>query len=915
MSIKLYQVDAFTDQLFSGNPAAVCPLNKWLPDSLLQKFATENTLADITCFIRKSTKNEYELRWFTSELEIDLCARPAEKVNLPNALFFGFAKISAVLGVIATTPRDQVLLSGKNSESFKFYKQNQKSIRDLSKEAGSFLWLRLFKDVILKLPHDEQAKQEMIEKLKECYHNDNQQLKSIEKFNQEYDSDHAILYYTKELFLYTQLNRALRTEDIDLLYKFRYFIIDLSTNLFKENQLSKELNDSELKLFRGVKLSREEAQKLEDNVGKLISTNGYLSTSLVKEVASSFHDSLTEDETNILFEISCDLETINFVIMAPIFHLSQHHFEEEVLFDFDSTFEILSVCKNESLNQLVVKMKVTDEGSILAQEYIKQHQYQIATNSAMLIYGRLLNEIGQYDKSQHYFENLLNKSNESDQVFIHYHLGIIHCNKGHYEKALEYYQTSYDILTKTIAPSSSSSSSQKASIANVLNDIGTVYNIKGDYETSLDYYHRSLEIAQQHSIYSTIAICFGSIANVYRIQGKYDFALDYQMKCLKIKKHYLPTEHKEIARTLDHLAAIYNDKDDLNNAMLYHEESLKMNKHCLPIEHDLIGSNFHHIATIYTNQGRYNDALCYYNRSLHIKQRIFPNGHLSIVKILNKIGYIYYLQKDYDQALNYLNRSLQMREHFFSDINDISLLHNLTYIGLVLTKQQKLLEALASLTRAETLAKNLLPVGHEDMTDCLTNMAILYREMKDYSKASEYFDKASQNEEQNCIKPNLIRLARIYDNLGICLCYQDNDKTGIAYRMKAVRLIVQASPRVQHADWIDTVANVCFEKELYVYAFECYLLSLNMRLECLPNDHLDVAESLMFLGDVHVKIDIQNKALMYYEQALNIYEDKEHFNSIYVLNSMGTVYENMHQYHLALNYFTRTLYLQKNTFH
>lgn len=73
MSIKLYQVDAFTDQLFGGNPAAVCPLDQWLPDSVLQKIAAENNLAETAFFIPNTNKDGYELRWFTPELEIDLC--------------------------------------------------------------------------------------------------------------------------------------------------------------------------------------------------------------------------------------------------------------------------------------------------------------------------------------------------------------------------------------------------------------------------------------------------------------------------------------------------------------------------------------------------------------------------------------------------------------------------------------------------------------------------------------------------------------------------------------------------------------------------------------------------------------------------------------------------------------------------
>ena len=50
MKIKIYQVDAFTDKLFSGNPAAVCPLEKWLDDDILQKIAAENNLSETALF-------------------------------------------------------------------------------------------------------------------------------------------------------------------------------------------------------------------------------------------------------------------------------------------------------------------------------------------------------------------------------------------------------------------------------------------------------------------------------------------------------------------------------------------------------------------------------------------------------------------------------------------------------------------------------------------------------------------------------------------------------------------------------------------------------------------------------------------------------------------------------------------------
>ena len=69
--IPIYQVDAFTDRLFEGNPAAVCPLTAWLADGLLQKIAAENNLSETAFFVPKD--DEFEIRWFTPAVEVDLC--------------------------------------------------------------------------------------------------------------------------------------------------------------------------------------------------------------------------------------------------------------------------------------------------------------------------------------------------------------------------------------------------------------------------------------------------------------------------------------------------------------------------------------------------------------------------------------------------------------------------------------------------------------------------------------------------------------------------------------------------------------------------------------------------------------------------------------------------------------------------
>ncbi|MDQ2720692.1 MAG: PhzF family phenazine biosynthesis protein [Bacteroidota bacterium] len=71
MKQKIYQIDAFTDKVFSGNPAAVCPLDAWLSDDILQKIAMENNLAETAFYVKQD--NQYQIRWFTPAVEVDLC--------------------------------------------------------------------------------------------------------------------------------------------------------------------------------------------------------------------------------------------------------------------------------------------------------------------------------------------------------------------------------------------------------------------------------------------------------------------------------------------------------------------------------------------------------------------------------------------------------------------------------------------------------------------------------------------------------------------------------------------------------------------------------------------------------------------------------------------------------------------------
>lgn len=104
MSIPIYWIDAFTDRAFGGNPAAVCPLNEWLPDDTMQQIAAQNGLSETAFFVWKSGE-AFPLRWFTPLAEVDLCghatlATAAVVFRLePNLTKIEFSSKSGPLGV------------------------------------------------------------------------------------------------------------------------------------------------------------------------------------------------------------------------------------------------------------------------------------------------------------------------------------------------------------------------------------------------------------------------------------------------------------------------------------------------------------------------------------------------------------------------------------------------------------------------------------------------------------------------------------------------------------------------------------------------------------------------------------------------------------------------------------------------
>lgn len=113
MTLPIFQVDAFTENIFGGNPAAVCPLKNWLPDEVLQQIAAENNLSE-TAFYVQENEQVFSLRWFTPTSEVDLCGHAT--LAVAHVLFahynyaFDTITFNAKIGTLSVAKKRDLLV-------------------------------------------------------------------------------------------------------------------------------------------------------------------------------------------------------------------------------------------------------------------------------------------------------------------------------------------------------------------------------------------------------------------------------------------------------------------------------------------------------------------------------------------------------------------------------------------------------------------------------------------------------------------------------------------------------------------------------------------------------------------------------------------------------------------------------------
>ncbi|CAF4574882.1 unnamed protein product, partial [Didymodactylos carnosus] len=284
------------------------------------------------------------------------------------------------------------------------------------------------------------------------------ELEKINDFRLNYSSDAAVSWYTRDSFVYRLLNKALRTTDIDIIFKFRFFIADLYRQLQKEySKFIQRFTDDEyfLTVYRGQHLKADELHELKDNIGRLISMNTFISTTYEKGVASihAGDGSFSPILESILFEIQINTG-IDTKPYANIKELSVMKDEDEVLFSIGTIFRIKSIEKATDTGIWSIKLLLNSESDEQLKVLSEQIREETDRSSDLLTLGHLLREIGEHAKAERYLTRLINNTLPNDPVMgtFYNNIGLVYNDQGDYSKALKYYEQTLEIQLKTLGP-------------------------------------------------------------------------------------------------------------------------------------------------------------------------------------------------------------------------------------------------------------------------------------------------------------------------------------------------------------------------------------------------------------------------------------------------------------------------------
>ncbi|CAF1249930.1 unnamed protein product [Rotaria sp. Silwood1] len=739
----------------------------------------------------------------------------------------------------------------------------------------SFMYSQLLKEIIVDIQYDEKAKLDFVNFCRgQCLGN-NIRLNILNQFESNYESNSPIWWYTKEPFVYTVLNQALRKLDIEMIIMMGFFIHDLHRQI--EQIYAQRNPTNKMIIYRGQGISNDEFEKLRKNIGGLLSFNNFLSTSIDQDVSLAFGSSARDDPnlTGVLFRIEID-PSISIVPFAQLDDISFYsNFEREILFSMHTIFRISSVMEIE--NRLwQIDLKLTDNNDEQLKLVTECIRNEIGDGTGWVRMAGLLLKMGKFDQASTIYNTLLkaipnNTQNELQTSIpaILNNTAVVHVSLGAYETAHSFYEGILEIFEEILP-------SDHPLLASIYNNIGAVYISLDNFTTALSYFQKSCEIAQKslRENEQELSKIYHNIGHVYRKLGDYPTALLYYEKALEIDQRTLPPFHPYLATTYFSIAEAHELMTNYASALAFSEKTLEIEQRILPPFHPSLSSTYSIIG----------------EKALEIQEKSLPSNHPDRVVALNNIGEVYRSMGDHTTALSYYMKALDIQEQASSS-GSLRMSNTYKHIADVYSSMKDYENSLSYYEKALEIKRTLLPPFHLDMAAIYVDMGGLYQSMENYTDALSYYQKALEIQEK-LLEPDHAHLAITYNDIGLVYQLMEDYSCALSYYQKTLEI------QVKH----------------YTTALSYYEKALEIKYKSLLPNHPSLAVIYNNMGQVYRMMEDYSNALSKFEKRLDIqltFLQPDDSDTATTYETIGLVHQSMKNYSLALSYCKKAFEIQE----
>lgn len=487
---------------------------------------------------------------------------------------------------------------------------------------SSFMYSQLVKEMLIdpELEYDQDYIDTFIDVCRAETKENTSQLLNITSFQTNYRNHSAAWWYTKESFLYSTVNRALRTQDVTTLFMMAFFIRDLHLQL-RELQQANCPNQSFDTLYRGQGMIEDELQRLRENVDGLLSFNNFLSTSLDYDVTLMFARSARDDPEHlgILFRMNINSKTDIESPYASLHGVSYYPEENEILFSMHTIFRIVGVREIEE-RLWMIELDLTNDKDEQLVELLAQLRSEIYVKGVFNVdkVGQLTLRMGDYDGALDVYQTLLQcfPDNQILMAYVYHHLGLVYQHKNDLEQAIVHYEKSIEIRR-----SLASETEVDRYLLIVYANLSTLYVNKGDLTRARQYGEHALAIYTQMyhgDNYDPIIHCYhlANLAFIQHAEGNFDDALANYQKVVEVRLKHLSPYHPDLAVTYSNLATVQTSKKSYQDSIQSLEHALEISRKALPNNHEFFTVLHSNLAIAFENCQKYDEA------SKHIQSAI-----------------------------------------------------------------------------------------------------------------------------------------------------------------------------------------------------------------------------------------------------------------------------------------------------